>query len=85
MLRCFERVGTDNLFVNLDTANLIMYGKANPVDSIRKFHTRIYDMHIKNVKFDPVKKEIIGDAEANALLKGAPNTPRKGWEEFYRI
>lgn len=30
MLRCFERVGTDNLFVNLDTANLIMYGKAIP-------------------------------------------------------
>ena len=29
--------------------------KANPADSIRRFHTRIYDMHIKNVKFDPVK------------------------------
>ena len=29
--------------------------KADPVDSIRKFHTRIFDMHIKNVKFDPVK------------------------------
>lgn len=29
--------------------------KANPVESIRKFHTRIFDMHIKNVKFDPVK------------------------------
>ena len=39
----------------------------------------------RSFKFDPVKKEIIGDAAANALLKGAPNTPRKGWEEFYRI
>ena len=29
--------------------------KANPADSIRRFHSRIYDMHIKNVKFDPVK------------------------------
>ena len=29
--------------------------KANPADSIRQFHTRIYDMHVKNVKFDPVK------------------------------
>lgn len=28
MLRCFEAVGTDNLYVNLDTANLILYGKA---------------------------------------------------------
>ena len=29
--------------------------KANPADSIRQFHTRIFDMHVKNVKFDPVK------------------------------
>lgn len=38
----------------------------------------------RGFKFDPVKKIVIGDEEANALLKGAPNTPRKGWEEFYR-
>ena len=30
MLRCFEAVGTDNLYVNLDTANLILYGKSKP-------------------------------------------------------
>lgn len=29
--------------------------KANPADSIRRFCTRIYDMHIKNVLFDPKK------------------------------
>ena len=29
--------------------------KADPSDSIRRFHTRIYDMHVKNVLFDPVK------------------------------
>lgn len=34
MLRCFEAVGTDNLYVNLDTANLILYGKANPADAL---------------------------------------------------
>jgi len=27
----------------------------NPADSIRKYGCRIYDMHIKNVKFDPKK------------------------------
>ena len=27
----------------------------NPADSIRKYGSRIYDMHIKNVKFDPKK------------------------------
>ncbi len=39
----------------------------------------------RGIKFDPAKKQIIGDAEANALLKGSKGTPRKGWEEFYRV
>jgi sugar phosphate isomerase/epimerase len=33
--------------------------KANPADSIRRFHTRIYDMHVKNVIFDPVKNKAV--------------------------
>ncbi|MBO7720802.1 MAG: Gfo/Idh/MocA family oxidoreductase [Kiritimatiellae bacterium] len=36
----------------------------------------------RSLKFDPVKKEFIGDAEANALLSPVP---RKGWEEYYRV
>ena len=39
----------------------------------------------RGIRFDPVTKRIIGDAEADRLLKGAKGTPRKGWEEFYRI
>jgi hypothetical protein len=35
--------------------------------------------------FDPVSKRVIGDDEADKLLKGSPNTPRKGWEEFYKV
>ena len=37
LLRCFETVGMDNLGINLDTANLILYGKANPVDALDVF------------------------------------------------
>ena len=33
--------------------------KANPADSIRRFHTRIYDMHVKNGLFDPVKNRAV--------------------------
>ena len=29
MMRCFEKVNMDNLGINLDTANLILYGRAN--------------------------------------------------------
>lgn len=48
MLRCFERVGTDNLGVNLDTANLILYGKANPVDSLDVFGKYVKNLHAKD-------------------------------------
>ena len=34
---------------------------------------------------DPASKKIVGDEEAAALLKGSKGTPRKGWEEFYRV
>ena len=39
----------------------------------------------RSFAFDPVKKQVIGDEVANALLKGAKGTPRKGWEEFYKV
>lgn len=48
MLRCFEKVGTDNLFVNLDTANLILYGKANPVDALEVFGKYVRNIHAKD-------------------------------------
>ena len=34
LLRTIEDIGTDNLGINLDPANLILYGKANPVDAL---------------------------------------------------
>ncbi len=48
MLRCFEEVGTDNLGVNLDTANLILYGKANPVDALDVFGKYVRNIHAKD-------------------------------------
>ena len=48
MLRCFEKVGCDNLGVNLDTANVILYGKANPVDSLDVFGKYVRNLHAKD-------------------------------------
>ena len=39
----------------------------------------------RGIRFDPATKQIVGDEEANALLKGSKGTPRKGWEEFYKV
>lgn len=51
MLRCFEKVGTDNLAVNLDTANLILYGRANPVDALDVIGKYVRNIHAKDGKY----------------------------------
>ena len=48
MLRCFEEVGEDNLGINLDTGNLILYGKANPVDALDVFGGYVRNLHAKD-------------------------------------
>lgn len=48
MLRCFETVDMDNLGINLDTANLILYGKANPVDALEVFGAYVRSLHAKD-------------------------------------
>jgi sugar phosphate isomerase/epimerase len=48
MLRLIHEVGTDNLGVNLDPANLILYGKANPVDALDVFGSYVRSVHAKD-------------------------------------
>ena len=38
----------DNLGVNLDTANLILYGRANPVDALDVFGRYVRNIHAKD-------------------------------------
>ncbi len=59
MLRCFETVGTDNLGVNLDTGNLILYGKANPVDALDVFGKYVRNIHAKD-GFYPTEGRFLG-------------------------
>ena len=48
MLRVFEDIGADNLGVNFDTGNVILYGKANPVDAIDVIGKHILSIHAKD-------------------------------------
>ena len=70
MLRCFEKVGTDNLGVNLDTANLILYGKANPVDALDVFGGYVRNLHAKDGCYptnghDLGKETKVGEGKVN--------------------
>jgi L-ribulose-5-phosphate 3-epimerase len=48
LLRTIERVGTGNLGINLDPANLILYGKGNPIDSLEVFGSYVRNIHVKD-------------------------------------
>lgn len=48
LLRLIEEVGTGNLFINLDPANLILYGKANPIDALDVFGAYVRGIHAKD-------------------------------------
>ncbi len=76
MLRCFEKVGCDNLGVNLDTANVILYGKANPVDALDVFGKYVRNLHAKDGCYptnghDLGKETRLGDGKVDfkALFK----------------
>jgi L-ribulose-5-phosphate 3-epimerase len=60
MLRMIGDVGTGNVFVNLDTANLIMYDKGNPVDAMDVFGHLVRGMHAKDAVF-PTDPHKLGD------------------------
>ncbi len=51
LLRAIGDIATGNLGINLDTANLIMYGKGNPVDALDVFGQYVMDVHIKDGLF----------------------------------
>ena len=51
LLRVIRDVGTDNLGVNLDPANLLMYGKANPVDALDMLGPYVRGVHAKDGEY----------------------------------
>ena len=51
LLRLITDTGCDNLGINLDPANLILYGKANPVDALCVFGQYVRDVHAKDGRY----------------------------------
>lgn len=59
LLRFIEEIGLDNVGINMDTANLILYGKGNSADAITVFGKYVMDTHIKD-GFYPTSGKLLG-------------------------
>ena len=72
LLRAITDVGLDNLGINLDPANLILYGKANPVDALGIIGKYVRDVHAKDGCY-PTDGRTLG--QETALGEGQVNFP----------
>jgi len=70
LLRLFEEINTGNLFINLDPANLIQYGKANPIDALDVFGSYVRGVHAKDGFYPTNGRELgrevkVGEGKVN--------------------
>lgn len=72
LLRVIEDLGGENVGINMDTANLILYGKANSADAITVFGKYVMDTHIKDGFYPTCGKEL---GEEVAVGQGMANIP----------
>jgi sugar phosphate isomerase/epimerase len=73
LVRAIQDVGLDNQGVNFDLANLILYGKANPVDAIELLGPYIQGIHAKDGLW-PTNPRKLG--EEVPIGKGKVDFPR---------
>jgi sugar phosphate isomerase/epimerase len=51
LLEFLDEVARDNLFVNFDPANMILYGSGNPIEALRKVGKYVRSVHCKDGKW----------------------------------
>jgi len=73
MLRAIEDVGLDNQGINFDCANLVMYGKANPLDALDVIGKHVQGMHAKDGLYPTDPKKL---GEEVPIGKGRVDFPR---------
>jgi sugar phosphate isomerase/epimerase len=73
LLRAIQDVGLDNQGVNFDLANLILYGKANPVDAVEVIGPYVQGIHAKDGLWPTDPKEL---GKEVAIGQGKVDFPR---------
>lgn len=51
LLQFIHAVGRDNLFINFDPANMILYGTGNPIEALKKVGKYVRSVHCKDGKW----------------------------------
>lgn len=74
LLRTIEDVAADNLGINFDPANLLMYGMGNPLDALDVFGAYVRGLHAKD-----------GDYPSNGRRLGPEKPLGEGRVDFPRL
>ena len=89
LLRFIEEIGLDNVGINMDTANLILYGKANSADAITVFGKYVMDTHIKDGHYPTCGKELGKEVKVGEGMANLPEVVKRlkaiGYEGNYII
>ena len=72
LLKFIAKVGRDNLFINFDPANMILYGSGEPIEALKKVGQYVRSCHCKDGKWSSLPgiewgTEVpFGDGDVNA-------------------
>ena len=77
LLRVLEELGGDHVGINMDTANLILYGKANSTDAIGVFGKYVMDTHIKDGFYPTNGRELGQEVKVGEGLANIPEVVRR--------
>lgn len=79
LLEFIHDVKRDNLFINFDPANMILYGSGEPIEALRKVGKYVRSVHCKDAKWAPEGQRGTGWGTEVALGDGDV-----GMEEYLR-
>ncbi len=74
LLRFIEEVASENLFINFDPANMILYGCGEPIEALEKVGKYVHSVHCKDATWSDEPGITWG--QEVALGEGAVNFPR---------
>lgn len=80
LLHFIGDVARDNLFINFDPANMILYGTGEPIDALRKVGRYVHSVHCKDAKWAP--ETVRGTAWGQEVALGDGDV---GMENYLRV